>query len=78
MAKLIERKIIKRRYVTNGVYMTTEEGYFLCTGVWADGHLAYSRVTKDGDMIEEGEYYQVRGVVGNGQKYVNCLYMLHV
>ena len=76
--KTKRNEIIKRRYVVDEKYGSTEEGYFICTGQWADGHLAYSRVTKDGDLIEEGEYYQLRGVVGNGQKYVNCLYMQHV
>lgn len=76
MTKVREIKIIKRRYVVSGVY--SKEGYFVNTGIWADGHLAYSRCDKDGNIIEEGEYLQVRGIVGNGVKYVRCLYMLHI
>ena len=78
MTQIKEQKIMKRRYVKSGVYMETEEGYFINTGKWADGHLVYSRCDQNGNIIEEGEYLQIRGVVGNGNKYINCLYMLHI
>ena len=76
MSQLKEKKIIKRRYVVSGV--TSKEGYFINTGIWADGHLAYSRCTKEGKIIEEGAYLQIRGVIGNGINYRNRLFMLHV
>ena len=72
MVKLNERKIIKRRYAI-GVTIVVE-GYFINTGIWADGHLAYSRVDDKGNIIEEGDYYQLRALTGTGYHLV----MFHV
>ena len=72
-------KIIKRRYFeNNGLFTKSKEGLFLNTGIWADGHLAYSRVNEKGEIIEEGEYYQVKGSLKINDKYTRCLYMQHV
>lgn len=67
------KEIIKRRYTESGIY-SAQEGYFINTGIWADGRLAYSRCDKDGNIIEEGEYYQLRCITNKGNKLV----MFHV
>lgn len=48
-------KIIKRYCADLITY-----AYFQCTGKWSNGYNAYSRVTKDEKVIEEGCYYQQR------------------
>lgn len=75
------KKIIKRRYFdTNSIFKKSKIGYFINTGVWADGHLAYSRCTEDGEILEEGEYYQLKGKLINLDTHqcYKCLYMQHV
>ena len=57
---LVERKILKRKYYPIASEDKVEEGLFLCIGEWANGHLAYSRVDAKGNVLEEGEYYQMR------------------
>ena len=66
MAKLIERKIINRKYYEHMGALVTKDGHFICTGIWADGHLAYSRVDDKGNIIEdeEGVYVQLRSYNG--------------
>lgn len=66
MAKLVENKIITRKY-----YETMNDGFqktgrFIATGIWADGHLAYSRVDDNDNIIEdeEGRYLQMRSFNG--------------
>lgn len=72
-------KIIKRRYFEdNGLFTKSKEGLFMNTGLWADGHFAYSRVDENGQIIEEGEYYQLKGSLNINGKIVHCLYMQHV
>ena len=75
-----EMKIIERHYVIDGCKTANGKGYFINTGIWADGRLAYSRCDKEGNIIEdeEGAYLQVRGHIFNDNGYVRCLYMLHV
>ena len=55
MAKLIERKIINRKYYEHMGALVTK-----------DGHLAYSRVDDKGNIIEdeEGVYVQLRSYNG--------------
>lgn len=57
-------------------YHTKEICRFICTGVWTDGHNAYSKITKDEqgkDTIidcDNGTYYQAR--------YKGQLVMVHI
>jgi len=46
-------KIIKRYCADLNTY-----AYFQCSGKWSNGYNAYSRVTKDGKVIEDCCYYQ--------------------
>jgi len=57
-------KTIKRKYVICNEYY--EVAPFVATGVWADGHIAYSRLDDKGNIIpeEEGIYYQIRSPKG--------------
>lgn len=72
-------KIIKRRYFEdNGIYCKSKIGYFINTGIWADGHLAYSRCTENGEILEDGEYYQLKGTLITDSQRIKCLYMQHV
>lgn len=60
-------KIIKRRYFdSNSIFKKSRMGYFINTGVWADGHLAYSRVDEHNNIIEDedGVYVQLRSLRG--------------
>lgn len=52
-------KTITRYYSQDG---KVEKAQFICEGEWADGHLAYSRLDEEGNIIEEdrGMYAQVR------------------
>lgn len=56
-------KEITRNYLQDGEVNTAK---FICEGQWADGHLAYSRLDNNGEIIEEdrGMYAQIRE---NGQ-----------
>lgn len=53
------RKVLVRAYEDE--YGQDHLGFFIATGQWADGHLAYSRI-ENGKIIEEDEgcYYQLR------------------
>ena len=53
------RKTIRRDYLQDGEINTAN---FICEGEWADGHLAYSRLDDNGEIIEDdrGMYAQVR------------------
>lgn len=59
-------KQIKRRYYESMNAMTMKTGTFVCTGQWADGHLAYSRLDDNGEIIEEDEgmFVQLRSNYG--------------
>ena len=62
-------KTITRHYYEAGdVNKEIKIGKFVNTGLWADGHLAYSRLDNDGNIIEEddGMFAQVRENI-NGQ-----------
>lgn len=48
-------KIVRRYCVDLIAY-----AYFICTGIRYGKHQIYFRVTKDGDIIEDGGYYQQR------------------
>ena len=68
----MKNKIIKRRYYDFNL-KKVDWGYFINTGIFANGHLAYSRVTENGESIdfdEEGAYYQI--------KWFGSLWMEHV
>lgn len=67
-------KTIKRKYYESIGSLETKIGYFIATGQWADGHLAYSRLDNDGNIIEdeEGLYVQLRS------ERDNTLFMLHI
>lgn len=66
MSKLVENKVITRKYYETMSDLTMKSGKFICTGQWADGHLAYSRVDDNGNIIEdeEGRYLQMRSSNG--------------
>lgn len=53
-------KEIKRTYEIGNERF--EDGLFIATGIWADGHLAYSRLDENHNIIEEDEgmFAQVR------------------
>lgn len=55
------KEIIRNYYEYEGAELTSN-GRFVNTGIFADGHLAYSRVDENGDIIEEeeGRYAQIR------------------
>lgn len=63
--KMKTYKPIKRKYLD---YETKEEkyAYFIASGQWADGHLAYTRLNENMERIEEeeGAYFQVRSYDG--------------
>lgn len=67
-------KQIKRKYFeTYGKHEEAKEGIFICTGQWADGHYAYSRLDQDGNRIEEddGMFVQLCGYVdGKNRRYM--------
>ena len=54
-------KILKRNYIDVNDF-EIKVGNFINSGVWADGHLAYSRLDENNEIIpdEEGAYYQTR------------------
>lgn len=56
-----EYKPIKRRILKDNNIKTNEKFCFIATGEWDDGHLAYSMLNSNGDVIpeEEGAYYQI-------------------
>ena len=45
---------------------TSKIGTFIARGQWADGHLAYSRLDENNEVIEDEEcvYVQLRGYNG--------------
>lgn len=59
-------KIITRKYYETMNSGTQKTGKFICIGQWADGHLAYSRVDDNGNVIEDedGRYVQLRSFNG--------------
>ena len=59
-------KIITRKYYETMGSTKQKVGKFICIGQWADGHLAYSRVDDNGNVIddEDGRYLQMRGTNG--------------
>ena len=62
-------KIITRFYYEMGdITKEIKIGKFVNTGIWTDGHLAYSRLDNNGNIIEEddGMFAQVREII-NGQ-----------
>ena len=63
-------KTITRKYYETMSALTMKTGKFICIGQWADGHLAYSRVDDNGNVIEEedGRYVQLRS--SNGGLYM--------
>lgn len=67
MTKLVENKIITRKYYETMTDGSGNIGKFIATGIWSDGHLAYSRVDENGNIIdgEEGHYVQLRSVNGH-------------
>lgn len=76
-------KIIKRRYYeTQSPFEKHKIGLFIARGQWADGHLAYSRLDNNGNVIEDEEtaYVQLRGSIKNNDtgKYEHCLYMQRI
>lgn len=60
------RKIITRNYYETMGALTMKRGRFINTGIWADGHLAYSRIDDNDNIIEdeEGMYVQLRSYRG--------------
>ena len=62
----IKMKIITRKYYETMDSTELKVGQFICIGQWADGHLAYSRVDDNGNVIdgEDGRYLQMRGTNG--------------
>lgn len=57
-------KVIEREWVVgNGLPLHPyPKAKFINTGIWADGHLAYSRLDDQGNVIEEDEgmFVQIR------------------
>ena len=66
------KKTIKRRYYESFSDLTAKTGNFINTGIWADGHLAYSRVDDNGNIIpeEEGVYLQMRTQYGYFMQHI--------
>ena len=58
-------KPIKRRY-HDGETFHEEKGIFIARGIMADGHLAYSRLNENNEIIEDEEcaYIQCRAYDG--------------
>ena len=63
-------KQIKRKYYDSMSSYELKTGTFVCTGQWADGHYAYSRLDDNGEIIEEddGMFVQLRS--DNGYLYM--------
>ena len=59
-------KVIKRKYRSSMDALTFKVGNFIARGEWADGHLAYSRLDDNGNVIEDEEcvYVQLRSYNG--------------
>lgn len=59
-------KIIKRRYYESMNDFQVKTGRFIARGMWADGHLAYSRLDENDKPIDDEEccYVQLRGKYG--------------
>lgn len=57
---------IKRKYYDSPSQMIPKCAYFIASGQWADGHLAYSRLDENMNVVEEDEcmYVQLRGTNG--------------
>lgn len=57
-------KPVRRMYLENqdAELDPRQQGYFLATGEWEDGHFAYSRLDEHMDIIpeEDSVYYQIR------------------
>ena len=64
--ELENMKIITRKYYETMNSLEQKTGKFICMGQWADGHLAYSRVDDNGNVIDEedGRYVQLRSFNG--------------
>lgn len=62
------KTITRNYYELSDTNKEIKTGNFVNTGIWADGHLAYSRLDNDGNIIEEDEgmFLQVRENI-NGQ-----------
>ena len=59
-------KTITRKFYETMNDKVQRTGKFICIGQWADGHLAYSRVDDNGNVIdgEDGRYVQLRSYNG--------------
>ena len=55
-------KPIKRKYYESMNDLEVKIGYFIARGQWADGHLAYSRINENGELVDDEEcmYVQLR------------------
>ena len=63
-------KPIKRRYYDSMNDLNLKLGTFIARGQWADGHLAYTRLDENGNVVDDEEcsYIQLRSV--NGYLYM--------
>lgn len=59
-------KPIKRKYYESMNDLEEKTGYFIARGQWADGHLAYSRIDENGEIVDDEEcmYVQLRSYRG--------------
>ena len=59
-------KVIERNYYESMGALTLKKGRFIAHGQWADGHLAYSRLDENDEVIEDEEcvYVQLRSYNG--------------
>ena len=71
-------KIITREYYDEATN-TRLMGKFIAEGRWADGHLAYSRLNDDNEVIdgEECAYYQIR-VLSHDDWHKETLFMRRI
>lgn len=54
-------KIIKRKYYESiGSLTLKKEGLFIANGVFADGHLVYSRLDENKNEIEDEKYCYIQ------------------
>ena len=59
-------KVIERNYYESMDALELKKGRFIAHGQWADGHLAYSRLDENDEVIEDEEcvYVQLRSYNG--------------
>lgn len=61
---LVNVKPIKRNWIYDSDYKEVRQGetYFIATGQWGDGKIAYSMLDQNGNIVEEHDsaFYQIR------------------